>query len=122
MGIQKERGSEMEIEKIARQNFAKWAEARLTKDPREVADAVYTKDNTFLPTMAPGLLQGIEQARGYFEHFLANSPEGAIREEAIQPMGDKYYSHNGLYDFEVDKEGKRITMECRFTFNWRKEP
>jgi uncharacterized protein (TIGR02246 family) len=121
MAIYKEKGPEMEIREIARENFARWAEALLMKDPKKVAE-LYAEDCTFLPTLSTEFMRGPEKARGYFEHFLEKSPRGEIRDEEVQPMGKLHYSHNGLYDFEVDKDGNRIVMECRFTYNWRKEP
>jgi uncharacterized protein (TIGR02246 family) len=124
MENKKEGENSMENKKImelAKENFSLWRNALLTKDPAEVAK-LYAEDNTFLPTMSGEFKEGIEEAQEYFEHFLLGNPEGMSIEEKIQPMGDNYYSHNGLYDFEVDDEnGKRIIMECRFTFNWRKD-
>ena len=121
MEIQKEGGPKMEIEKIARENFERWAKALLTKDPGVVA-VFYADDCTFLPTMSPELLIGPEEARGYFEHFLMKSPEGEVRKEKIAPMGELFYKHTGMYDFEIEnKDAGRSVVEARFTFIWRKE-
>lgn len=111
---------EMTIEEIAKRNFVLWKEALLTGDARVVGE-LYAKDNTFHPTMSGDFKKGIEAAIGYFEHFLLINPDGEVIEEAVQPMGDKHYSHNGMYNFEVDENGKRVIKECRFTYNWRKE-
>ena len=121
MESKKEGGLEMEIKEIARQNFGRWAKALLTKDPKKVAE-IYANDCTFLPTMSPEFMRGRKNAQGYFEHFLARSPEGAIRDEEAKSLGEFYYEHSGLYDFEVSEDDKRMAIECRFTFIWHSEP
>jgi len=105
---------------IAHENFQKWNEALQTKDAKKVAE-LYAENNSFLPTMSPDFKHGKDEASKYFKHFLEINPGGEVIEEKIQPMGENYYSHNGMYNFEVDQEGKRVTMECRFTFNWAKD-
>lgn len=112
--------SNMEIKEIARQNFEKWANALLTKDPKKVAE-FYSEDNTFLPTVSGEFKHGIEGAEGYFKHFLEKNPEGKVVEEAIQALGENSYLHSGMYNFELDKDGSRSTVEARFSFVWRKE-
>lgn len=111
----------MSLQEIARDNFATWAESLQSKDPKQVAE-LYTEDSVFLPTMAPGVKQGKQEAEEYFEHFLKKNPEGEITQERIQPMGEGYYSHSGLYIFKVGSNGKSDIVPARFTFNWRTEP
>jgi len=108
------------IQEIARKNFADWNEALLTGDPEKVAE-LYAEDNTFLPTMSPDFKKGKAEAEGYFVHFIEKKPIGEVTEEETQSMGEGFYSYNGFYDFEVDKDGARVIMECRFTFNLRRE-
>lgn len=113
---------EKKIEEVARKNFSMWAEALLTKDPKKVAE-LYSKDNTFLPTVSGEFKHGAGEAEGYFVHFLEKNPKGKIMEESVQPLGENYYLHSGLYNFELDNgEGGKKTVEARFTFVWRKEP
>ena len=104
---------------IARENFKKWNEALQTKDASKVAE-LYSKDNSFLPTLNGEFKAGQEEAEGYFEHFLLKNPAGKIVEEKIQPLGDAYI-HSGLYDFEVGPADKREIVEARFTYVWREE-
>lgn len=115
-----EKGGE-KMEDVARRNFANWKEALLTKKSEKVS-VLYAENNTFLPTMSGDFRRGKKEAEGYFEHFLLINPDGKIVDEEIQPMGDNYYSHNGLYNFEVDEDGRRAVKECKFTFNWEKQP
>ena len=110
----------MEIQEIARENFAKWAETLLTKDPKKVAE-LYAEDSTFLPTVSSEFKKGKLEAEDYFEHFLKINPKGEIKKEEIQPMGENFYLHSGMYDFEVDEDGERAVIEARFSFVWRKD-
>lgn len=120
----KEGGQEMKenFEDLARRNFDLWNDALQSKNPRKVAE-MYADDAAFLPTMSPELKHGVTGAEEYFEHFLKKNPFGKIREGAlVQLEGDKFYSHSGMYDFEVDgPNGNRVAVAARFIFNWRQE-
>ena len=110
----------MGIKEIAQENFKRWNEALLTKDPKKVAE-LYAKNNTFLPTLSPDFKKGNDEAEEYFIHFLEKNPKGEIKEEAIQLMGENFYLHSGMYDFEVGDEGAKSIVEARFSFVWEKE-
>ena len=110
----------MDIREIASKNFVLWTEALQTKDPQKVAE-LYASDNTFLPTMSAEFKRGRSGAEEYFGHFLKKNPEGEIKKEEIQPLGENTYLHSGMYDFEVDKNGGRDVVEARFSFVWKKE-
>jgi len=110
-----------EVKEIAKENFSLWAGSLLTKDPKKVAE-LYSEDCTFLPTVSLEFKKGIPGAEEYFKHFLEKNPEGKIVEEVIQSISEDNYLHSGMYNFEVDKDGSRATVEARFTFVWRKEP
>lgn len=117
----RENAAETQSERIARENFAKWNEALLSKDPQKVI-ALYSPDNTFLPTMAPEFRQGTEEAEEYFKnHFLPKSPDGTIMEAKVQELGENAYVHSGLYNFTAGPEDKRQIMEARFTYVWQKD-
>jgi uncharacterized protein (TIGR02246 family) len=120
MGDQTKKDPNMEIREIARKNFELWVESLLTKDPKKVAE-MYSEDNTFLPTVSGEFKHGKEAAEGYFTHYLEKNPADVIVEDAVQPLGENIYLHSGLYNFEIDKDGARTTVEARFTFVWRKE-
>jgi len=113
-------GGVMDILKIAQENFAKWNAALQTKDPKKVAE-LYAEDNTFLPTLSPDFKKGIAQAESYFVHFLEKNPNGKILSEEVQPMGENYYLHSGMYNFEIGPDGERAIAEARFSYVWRKE-
>lgn len=110
----------MDIQKIAKQNFAKWAEALQTKDPLKVAE-LYSMDATFLPTISPKFKRGTSEVEEYFKHFLEKNPFGKIMEEEIRPLGENDYLHSGMYDFEIGKIGDRGVINARFSFIWRKD-
>ncbi len=107
------------MEKLARENFALWNEALLSKDSTRVAD-LYTRENTFLPTLSPEFKRGFEGAESYFHHFLEKNPNGEIVDSAVQAISDSAYLHSGMYNFEVGPENNRSTVEARFTFLWQK--
>jgi len=110
---QKPEGRKAEMEKgvaeIAKENFNRWAESLITKDPKAVA-SLYSEDVTFLPTVSPDFKRGSSEAEGYFAHFLAKNPEGQVKDEAIQPLGDDFYLHSGMYDFTLDGDGGRTRV------------
>ena len=103
--------------KIVSENFARWNEALLSKDPKRVAD-LYTKDATFLPTLSPDFKFGQEETEGYFEHFLKKSPAGKVIEEKVQTLSTESYLHSGMYNFELGPKDARHAVEARFTFLW----
>lgn len=107
----------MEIEKIAKENFAKWNEALLTGEAKNVA-VLYTKEASFLPTVSPEFKTGQEEAEGYFKHFLEKNPKGEIINDRVQQISDKCYLHSGLYNFELGPNEDRQIVEARFTFLW----
>lgn len=108
----------MDYKKTAQDNFAMWNEALQTKDPQKVA-AMYAEENIFLPTVSPEFKKTVAEAAEYFEHFLAKNPNGEIKEEEVQTLGEGLYLHAGLYDFEIDGEGGRTVVEARFTYVWK---
>ena len=114
------KGGSMDILTIARENFAKWNEALQTKDPKKVAE-LYTVDNTFLPTLSPDFKRGIAGAESYLVHFLAKDPIGEIKEEEVQSLGEDFYLHSGMYDFEVGPAEERTIANARFSYVWKKD-
>ena len=114
------------LKEIARQNFEKWSQALLTKDPKAVA-ALYSEDASFLPTVSPDFKHGTVEAEEYFIHFLEKNPEGKVVEETVQLLNqdshheEVCYLHSGLYDFLLDDgQGGRKTVQARFSFVWVK--
>ncbi len=110
----------MNIEEIAKENFAKWAEALKTKNTENVT-GLYTDNCTFLPTFSRKLMIGREEAKGYFEHFLLKSPEAEIVTDAVRPMGENYILYIGHYDFEVVINGEKGKAHARFDFIYEKQ-
>lgn len=104
---------------LAQQNFKRWNDALQNGNPNLVA-ALYTSDNTFLPTLSPEFKQGIPGAIAYFQHFLEKNPFGEIIAEQVQNLNDKSYIHSGMYNFEVGSPDNRSIVEARFTFVWIK--
>ncbi|MFA5188123.1 MAG: SgcJ/EcaC family oxidoreductase [Patescibacteria group bacterium] len=106
--------------KLAQENFNNWNEALLTGDPKKVA-ALYYEDTTFLPTLSEEFKIGQKGTEEYFKHFLEKNPSGEIIKDEVQTISPDNYIHSGMYNFEVGPEGKRETVEARFTFVWQKD-
>jgi uncharacterized protein (TIGR02246 family) len=100
---------------LAQENFKRWVDALLTKDPKIVA-GLYADDSTFLPTVSDEFKKGRAEAEQYFQHFLEKNPKGTIIDEEVQAISSNCYLHSGMYNFELT-QGK---VEARFTFVWQK--
>jgi uncharacterized protein (TIGR02246 family) len=111
----------MGIEEIAKSNFSEWAEALKTKDPKIMAE-FYSEDATFLPTFSPDLKIGSKEAEGYFEHFMLKFPLAEIKGEVVRNLGENFYLHTGMYDFEIGPDEKREMAQARFSYIWEKYP
>ncbi|MCD4761845.1 SgcJ/EcaC family oxidoreductase [bacterium] len=107
------------IEKIAEQNFLKWAKLLETKDLEQVVE-LYSEEATFLPTLSDKFKKGQKEAEGYFKNFLEKDPSGKIIKQAVQLLSVDTYLHSGLYDFEVGPNETRSTVKARFTYVWKK--
>lgn len=105
---------------LATSNFKRWNDALQTKNPEAVA-ALYTEDNSFLPTLSPEFKHGRSGAAAYFHHFLEKNPFGTIVDEQVQALGENAYLHSGMYEFEVGSTDKRSLVEARFSYVWVKE-
>lgn len=110
---------EIEFNEIAKNNFSRWGEALLTRDPKVVAD-LYTPEATFLPTVSSEFKKGQSGAESYFHHFLEKNPNGEIVQDEVQVLGQDVYLHSGMYNFEVGPESNRQVVEARFSFVWQK--
>jgi uncharacterized protein (TIGR02246 family) len=104
-------------QKTVSDNFNRWNEALLSRDPKAVAE-LYTEDATFLPTLSPEFKSGKKETEEYFAHFLQKNPIGTVLEEKIQTLSPKSYLHSGMYNFEVGPADDRQIVEARFTYLW----
>jgi len=121
--IKGENMQEKSMETIATENFKKWNDLLQTRKPEEVAK-LYTVDCTFLPTLSEEFKKGRLGVEEYFKHFLKKNPEGSVVAGHVKALGDNCYSHDGMYDFEVDSDDDsddRQIVEARFTFIWEKD-
>jgi uncharacterized protein (TIGR02246 family) len=114
-------GAKVEFEKIAKENFVQWAESLKIKDPKIMA-GFYSEDATFLPTLSSDFKKGMLEAEGYFIHFLEKNPVAALKEDAVQILGDESYLHSGMYNFEVGTGEEKKTVQARFSYVWKKNP
>lgn len=108
------------MKKIAQQNFIRWNNALLSKDPKKVS-ALYSENCTFLPTLSPDFKKGLAGTEDYFAHFLLKNPTGKVISEAVQEITENTYVHSGMYDFTVGPENKREVVQARFSFIWQQD-
>ena len=73
----------LELQVLARENFAKWNEALQTKDPLKVARMYSRSDLSFLPTVSPKHIKGLEATEYYFEKFVLKNPFGTITDDQV---------------------------------------
>jgi len=111
----------LSIQKIAKENFAKWNSLLKSKNYEEMSN-LYTKDTAFLPTFSTKLEIGRKNTKKYFKHFMEKNPVGKITKEDIKELGKNCYLHSGMYDFTVGPKNKRTTTNARFSFLWIKNP
>ncbi len=105
---------------LAHHNFERWNSALQTLDPEQVA-ALYTADDSFLPTLSHDFKHGHDGTVDYFQHFLEKHPHGTLLEEEVQALGDNAYVHSGMYDFEIGPDEARQNVHARFTYVWVKD-
>jgi uncharacterized protein (TIGR02246 family) len=96
--------------------FDRWNAALGTKNPDKVV-ATYAPDATLLPTVKNGPLIGPGPIRGYFVHFLEQSPQGKINQRVIH-IGCNIAYDIGLYTFTLHDPhtNQAADVQARYTF------
>ncbi len=94
--------------------FVEWNKAVQTGDPDTVV-ARYASDAVLLPTVENGPEIGPVAIKGYFVHFLADKPNGAIEGPHNIRIGCNMALDAGLYTFSYGKPDKPPTP-ARYTF------
>jgi hypothetical protein len=116
---------------IAQDNFRKWNDALQTKDAKLIASLYSDKPGalSFLPTMSPEHVQGLNKTAVYFEHFMKKNPFGTVTDESVQIFDNgNAYLHSGLYVFKLrlptylpttGYPDKRDSVSARFSMMWK---
>eukprot|EP00287_Rhodomonas_sp_CCMP768_P021570 CAMPEP_0202809910 /NCGR_PEP_ID=MMETSP1389-20130828/2122_1 /ASSEMBLY_ACC=CAM_ASM_000865 /TAXON_ID=302021 /ORGANISM="Rhodomonas sp., Strain CCMP768" /LENGTH=344 /DNA_ID=CAMNT_0049480647 /DNA_START=8 /DNA_END=1042 /DNA_ORIENTATION=+ len=105
---------------LARTNFNKWNDALQTKDPKKVAALYSASDLSFLPTVSPQHIKGIDSTEQYFIDFVKKNPFGTITDDSVTVFDDgNAYLHSGMYTFELGEPSDRTPVEARFSYVWR---
>jgi uncharacterized protein (TIGR02246 family) len=96
--------------------FDRWNASLATNKPDTVVKN-YATDAVLLPTKENGPLIGPHAIRGYFVHFLAKHPQGAITERTIG-IGCNMVFDAGTYTFTLDgdDQGSRVQLPARYTY------
>jgi len=101
--------------------FDGWNAALKSGDPEKVADR-YAKDAVLLPTASPQIRTDRAQIVDYFEHFLANKPQGKKIRTIVNVLDSNSAIDAGLYVFTLTdpKTGVKRDVEARYTYEYEK--
>ena len=99
--------------------FAKWNDALQTGNPEKVAE-LYAKDGVLLPTVSNKVRADHEAIADYFHHFLELKPKGTLNEIHVTCFGDVAINE-GIYTFDVVKEGQPAQVQARYSYVYHKE-
>lgn len=101
------------------QNFARWQDALLSRDPHQVAD-LYADNATLIPTMFKKMATDRNAIVEYFTFFLSLLPGASMIQEEVIPTSDDSYLHCGVYRFKLTVDGSEQEVDARFTMVWQK--
>jgi uncharacterized protein (TIGR02246 family) len=104
--------TETEIAKL----FDRWNQSLQTRNPDRVI-ANYALDAILLPTGSNLPRTNHQEIRDYFEHFLNFKPVAIINMRVIR-IGRNSAMDSGLYTFTLTKNGKKIEVPARYTFEY----
>ncbi|WP_128381726.1 SgcJ/EcaC family oxidoreductase [Streptomyces cavernae] len=101
--------------------FDGWNAALKSGDPQKVA-ARYAKDAVLLPTASPKIRTNHAEIVDYFEHFLANKPQGKKIRTIVNVLDSNSAIDTGLYEFTLTdpKTGEKRKVEARYTYEYEK--
>ncbi|WP_405931607.1 SgcJ/EcaC family oxidoreductase [Streptomyces sp. NBC_00827] len=101
--------------------FDGWNAALATGDAETVADR-YASDAVLLPTVSPEIRTDRAGIVDYFEHFLANKPQGKKIRTVVNVLDSNSAIDAGLYEFTLtDPEtGEKREVEARYTYEYEK--
>jgi uncharacterized protein (TIGR02246 family) len=105
---------EAEISKL----FDRWNQSLQSRNPDRVI-ANYATDAILLPTGSNLPRTNDREIRDYFEHFLKLKPVAVINMRVIR-ISSNLSMDSGLYTFTLIKNGKKIEVPARYTFEYQK--
>jgi uncharacterized protein (TIGR02246 family) len=95
--------------------FGQWNAALGTLDADKVADR-YAPHAVLLPTVSNEVRTDRAQIVDYFQHFLESHPKGTIVKSNIDILDADSAIDSGTYEFALEKDGKKTTVDARYTF------
>lgn len=99
--------------------FKKWDGALQTGNPETVTE-LYSEDAVLLPTVSNKVRANHAAIADYFHHFLELKPKGTLNEVHLACYGD-IVINEGIYTFDVVKDGKPAKIQARYTFVYHKD-
>lgn len=101
-------------QQLAEDLFNKWNDALQTGNAQTVAE-LYADDAVLLPTVSNLPRTSPAEIENYFNHFLLKKPFGTIKQRNIK-QGCNKLTDAGIYDFEIETNGKKEIVPARYTF------
>ncbi len=99
--------------------FNQWNAALQTGNAEAVAN-LYAKDGVLLPTVSNQVRADHAAIVKYFRHFLELKPKGTLNEVHITCFGSVAINQ-GIYTFDVVRDGKPGKVQARYSFAYAKE-
>ncbi len=96
--------------------FDRWNQSLQTGDPHKVV-ANYAEHSILLATVSNKPRMTPAEKDDYFEHFLANKPQGKIDFRDIE-LGCNFAVDAGLYTFTFAKTGDVVHARYTYTYHW----
>ena len=98
-----------------------WLHTVCGHDPGAVT-ALYANDGVLVGTVAQTVKQGHREIRKYFNTFLTKENLCGEFQTHIVQRYRGWAVDSGLYVFQWEENGKRVTLPARFSFVYRKTP
>jgi uncharacterized protein (TIGR02246 family) len=99
--------------------FNQWDAALESGNPQAVA-SLYSSEGVLLPTVSNKVRADKTSITDYFAHFLKEKPHGTLIEVHLTCFGDVAINQ-GVYSFDLIKDGKPTKVEARYSFVYHKE-
>jgi uncharacterized protein (TIGR02246 family) len=106
--------------KECQQLFHLWNDALATLDAKIVASRYARHNAVLLPTVSDVPRTTPQDIEAYFVDFLKRKPQGKILESFVT-IGHDYCQDAGIYEFELDDNGKKSKVRARYTFLYVQE-
>jgi uncharacterized protein (TIGR02246 family) len=99
--------------------FDRWNAALATGKSDEVVK-LYAPNAVLQPTVSNKVRATPGEIKEYFDKFLLQKPQGKINYRQIRVLDDNTALDSGVYTFTLQKQGKPVKVQARYTFLYEK--